>query len=228
MAKEKQFQETGKIDRAGFGSYLTGISKLGWINCDRFSRSGRNLSQLKIAEVEAGTKHYLIYKNIRSFVGPERKENMVLFNGIAVGEAVKLVAVKLQGDKPYMAIKDFELEEGKTMVLDFFPCDLTQIRHELNSVDPTVEKAPESEYDLSLEVFPNPTTEAFTANVQPADKLEKLELYSMNGSVLKSVDSPNQESEETQVSVSDLQSGVYVVTAFFNNGRMTSQRLVVD
>ena len=184
-ADELAFRETGRIDRKGFGSYVAGISQLGWINCDRFSGGEYELSNLTIGEVDAETRFYMIYKDQRSFIGARVHSGEAVYENVAVGEAVKLVSLKLIDDKPYMAIRDFVLGRDEYMVMNYLPCDLEQIRNELNSVDPTVSKVKEETYELTLKVFPNPTTDAFTAVTQPAENLNNLSIYDINGGLVK-------------------------------------------
>lgn len=227
-ASELAFLETGKINREDFGSYLTGISRLGWINCDRFRRGAMDLGTFTIAGVDTYTKHYLIYKNIRSVLGGKPTVDEVVFSNVAIDEPVKLVAIKLVDDKPYMAIKDMVIEGGETLVMDFFPCSLTQIREELNAIDPTVTDTPEETYDLSLKLFPNPTTDAFTALAQPANEVKSLAVYDLSGALIKSVDNVEEETDTENISIEEFDNGVYVVAATYDNGRVATERIVVQ
>jgi len=226
-AAELRYKETGLIDRKGFGSYVAGISKLGWINCDKYTRGGYELTELKVVEVAPETRHYLIYKDIRSLISPRKAVGEVTFVNVPVGEEVKLVALKLVDEKPQMAIKEMKVDYNGKVVLDFFPTDLEQIREELNSVDKTVKKEAAETYDLSLNVYPNPTTLEFTAVAEPRQKLSSLAMYDLNGALMKSIPAREQQ-EQDKISVADFENGVYVVTATYNNGRVTSERIVVQ
>lgn len=229
LAREKRYRETGKIDSRGFGSYVAKISNLGWINCDRFIEQ-RESNKLFVNEAEKGTKHYLIYKDISSIIsGRMLDEDKVTFNSAQLGESVKLVAMKLVDEKPYMAVKDFVIGRNQSITMDFHPCGLNDIKAELNSVDPTLKprSSVTNNEALSLNIFPNPTTDAFTAEVSQEENMIGLAIYDIKGSMVKNIDYNNRD-QNNSVSVSDFESGTYVVTARFSDGRLSSEQLVIS
>jgi len=230
LAREQRYAETGRMDETGFGSYMARVSGLGWINCDRFRRSGTmNTTTLTVAEVEKGTKHYLIYKNIASIIGGSNDGNVSIFREVQKGDPVKLVAVKLVDEKPYMAVRDFVTAEDETVVMDFYPAGLNDIKAELNQVDMarSTTLVQEEAGSLSLSIFPNPTTDAFTAEVSDKEDLAGLAIYDMRGAVVKTIDYATID-KSNPVSVSEFEDGTYVVTARFKDGRVSSEQLIVQ
>ena len=223
---EKRIAEGGTIDRKNFGSYIANISQLGWINCDRFLRSGKELTDITVERTPEGTKVYIIYKNIRSFLTKTSRSNEVTFKSSPIGEPAKLIAVKLMNGKPQMAVRDITIEADQYVSLDFFPAQLTDVRAELNAVDPILNNnRTQPSYDLSLKVFPNPTTEIFTADISPIDKLNELAIYDLSGQLMKTVDTSN---TRQGISVSDFSNGTYVVSAVFENGQRATERVVIQ
>jgi len=223
---EKRIAEGGTIDRKNFGSYIANISQLGWINCDRFERSGKELTNVTVEMTPEDTKVYLIYKDIRSFLSKTSQNSNVVFKNSPIGEPVKVIAVKLVDGKPQMAVRDITIEAGQYVSLDFFPAQLTDVRAELNSVDPVVNKnRTVPSYDLSIKVFPNPTTEVFTADISPLDKLNELAIYDLSGQLMKTVDTSD---TRQGISVSDFSNGTYVVSAVFENGQRATERVVIQ
>ena len=223
---EKRIAEGGTIDRKNFGSYIANISQLGWINCDRFERSGKELTNVTVEMTPEDTKVYLIYKDIRSFLSKTSQNSNVVFKNSPIGEPVKVIAVKLVDGKPQMAVRDITIEANQYVSLDFFPAQLTDVRAELNSVDPIINNSrTQPSYDLSLKVFPNPTTEVFTADVSPIDKLNKLAIYDLSGQLMKTVDTAD---TRQGISVSEFSNGTYVVSAVFDNGQRATERVVIQ
>ena len=129
----KRFKETGKISREGFSRYLVGISRLGWINCDRFWNEDR-LTELTIHNGEKDTKYYMVFKERKSIIRPNARTKQVKFKGIPQDKSVKLIALKVVNEKPYLAVKDHKLGKDDLVSLDFKPATLREIRTELNSV----------------------------------------------------------------------------------------------
>ena len=132
-ATEKRYRETGKISREGFSKYLVGISRLGWINCDRFTNE-EVFTNLTVTNGGDGTRYYLIFKDIRSILRPNARTQDIKFNRIPLDKSVKLVAMKVVDEKPYLAVKDHKLGKDDLVSLDFKPATLREIKTELNSV----------------------------------------------------------------------------------------------
>ncbi len=227
---EKRFQETGRIDRSSFGSYVTGISKLGWINCDAFRR-GYDKGDLIVNKTNSSTRHYLVYKDLRSFIGGRSYVEGTKFNNIALRQPVKLIAVSLVDEKPMMAVQEFTTRADQVIDMELKPCSLDDITAELNSVDRQwVEQKNEPEilsYDLNLKVFPNPTAVSFTAVAEPAAELQEMAIFDMQGKMVRQL-SAGREGVDAPVSVAEFDNGTYVVTAVFKNGRSTSEQLIVQ
>ena len=226
--REQNFLKTGRIDKESFGSYVAAIDKLGWINCDRF-RSGYEKSHLIVNTTDKNTKNYLVYKDLRSFVSGRIYEGHTKFENVAVGQPVKLISISLIDKKPQMAVQEFTISHDQVLDMELKPCSLEDIKAELNSVDNERAKVEEREslsYELDLKVFPNPTAVSFTAVVEPAEEVRDMAIYDLQGKMVKKI-SP-ESGNEVPVSVSEFESGTYLVTAFFNNGNSTSEQLVIQ
>ena len=227
--REQNYLKTGKIDGQSFGSYVSGIDKLGWINCDRF-RPGYEKTDLIVNKVNNSTRHYLVYKDLRSFMSGRRFLERIRFNDAAVGQEVKLISISLVDEKPQMGVQEFTIGHDQVIDVELKPCSLEDIKAELNSVDNERAKGVEQEslsYDLDLKVFPNPTAVSFTAVVAPIEEVREMAIYDLRGKMVKKI-SAGREGSEVPVSVSEFENGTYLVTAFFNNGNSTSEQLVIQ
>lgn len=227
VAMEEQFQKSGSIDRENFGSYVAGISKLGWINCDRFGTFGERVD-VGITSPMAETRYYMIFKNIRSILRPSNKFHHKKWRQVPVGEEVKLIAIQLVNEKPYMAVEDYVIQSGDNDIdFNFYPCDLTDIRQELNEVEMQDEEVSE-ELTLEVRTFPNPATTELSVEVSSPELLSEISLYDMGGNLVKCIQKDNLINKSNTISVSDFENGMYVVNANYSDGRSVSDRVLVS
>ena len=132
---EKAYALNGTIDKKGFNSYVTNIKKLGWINCDRFRDYPEYLmTSLDIRDLDEETRYYLIFKDVRSMLGPKRLKDKLSWTRVPQKENVKIIGVKLVGNKPHIAVKDYVITETNDLTLDFVPGSLIEIKEHLNAL----------------------------------------------------------------------------------------------
>ncbi len=226
-ADMERYAKTGRISNDGFSSYVVGISELGWINCDRFRQSTVRSTVTVLSGSEyQNTRYYMIFKDIRSILTGRRGVGQGQFKNVPVGEAVKLVALKLIDQKPHMAAMDHITGKNDIVKLDFNPVTLEQVKEELNSLDPmSSTETLAAEPVLSVKMFPNPTSESFSVTAEPKELVSEIAMYQMDGALVKSIPS---ESVDNEVSVTDLVSGTYVVSARYTNGQVASERIVIQ
>ena len=98
---------------------------------------------------------------------------------------------------------------------------------ELNSVDPVSNISSVETLSLDLTVFPNPTSRSFTAEVKSPAPLSALSLYDMQGALIRDIPVTS-DGGRIPVSVSDMEDGTYVVTATTQDGRISSEQLVIQ
>lgn len=73
-----------------------------------------------------------------------------------------------------------------------------------------------SENEIGYSVFPNPATDNITVNVE---NFRTINIYNSCGQLVRSTN-------ETSISVSDFEAGVYFVSVIFNNGNVNVQKIV--
>lgn len=127
-----------------------------------------------------------------------------------------------------MAVRDFVIGKNEVITMDFYPAGLNDIKAQLDSVDQAgLPPARPVDEALSLSIYPNPTTEAFTAEVQGDNKVVELAIYDMRGSMVKNIDYATID-QNVPVSVRDIENGTYVVRARLSDGRLSAEQLVVQ
>lgn len=82
----------------------------------------------------------------------------------------------------------------------------------------------ENQYNISFNIYPNPSTHLVNISSESSNKIQKVEVYSIQGKLIKSID--NQNSNLIQMDVRDLNSGIYLVKIESNN-QFAVQRLLV-
>jgi len=138
QAIEEEFAKTGKIDNGEFGKYLTNISQLGWINCDRFANFPQQmLANVYLKDEGDDVKYYLIFTDMKSMLPAKRtkdKESYVIAN-MPQDKQVKIVGVKLNDKEPQMSVIDYKIGKDNYLAMEFNPASLSDIRTELNAID---------------------------------------------------------------------------------------------
>jgi hypothetical protein len=93
------------------------IRQLGWINCDRFYGSGRNLNYyVDIGDSAVNYYTVLVFDKIRSMMRGTISGNRVVFYNIPQGISAKVICIGIQNGKTVAAIK--ALPEYGTLVND--------------------------------------------------------------------------------------------------------------
>ncbi|MDF2455401.1 MAG: hypothetical protein K0R51_1394 [Cytophagaceae bacterium] len=113
--------------------YIFSVTKLGWINCDRFY-SIPNKTKIDVSFTNRGemdqTTAYLVFKNINSVARfYERSSDGVLRSGeIPIGETVTIVAFSLKNGKEHFGLKEITTSENLNVVIDLTEGSEDEIR----------------------------------------------------------------------------------------------------
>jgi len=81
------------------------------------------------------TRYFLIFEDIKSMLRPKVKDGHVVFANIPKNEKVKVLGVKLEDGKPYIAVKDYTTKAKNNLNLEFQPGSLAMIKKELSRLD---------------------------------------------------------------------------------------------
>lgn len=116
-----------KIDQAELNFYTFAVTKLGWINCDRFlDMDASELTNFAVNTTSPNTADVrLIFKDLNSIMQGDYEDGKIVFANLPKGKAVKLVGISYADGKPMMATaetvvgeKGFELTGYKPFTLD--------------------------------------------------------------------------------------------------------------
>ena len=77
-----------------------------------------------------------------------------------------------------------------------------------------------TERAVTFKIYPNPVSEWI--NISSEEKVQKVEIFSLTGSLVKSV-----QQQQMNISVSDLPAGVYMVKIFFEDNNVAKSKLII-
>ena len=102
-----------------------GVTKLGWINCDRFYNSPQNINiecEIPITFEKPKIQYFLIYKSFNGLMQGTMKANddsKLLLSGLPLGENVVLVAFTKSNGELFECKQEFVIQKNKTVQLNF-------------------------------------------------------------------------------------------------------------
>ncbi|MGB0429509.1 MAG: energy transducer TonB [Bacteroidia bacterium] len=90
-------------------------TRLGWINCDRFTRTNRTLYTQNVnTEAETYTNCYLIFHEINSVMPSYPNSTGFKFLNVPVGSKVTLVAISAEDDELKYDVQTFKTQKGNS------------------------------------------------------------------------------------------------------------------
>jgi hypothetical protein len=132
---ENRFKKDGKIGTETINRYVANISQLGWINIDKFYDFDESEAlQMAINESD-NAKFYIVFKNQRTVISPDKLKNHYRFDRLRKGEELKLVGIKLIDAKPYLFQQDIVMDDNKVVEVDYESTTLEEIKKLFNELD---------------------------------------------------------------------------------------------
>ncbi|WP_397444574.1 T9SS type A sorting domain-containing protein [Polaribacter sp. R77954] len=116
---------------------------------------------------------------------------------------------------------DFRWSGTHTMVIDYFKIE------ELNEVSKLSVASQNTTIESQIEIFPNPTANQINFSIKTPLKVVKMELFNMLSSKFYHINDIDFQSKEIQkIDVSQLSKGVYFLKTEFENGSVTSKKIM--
>jgi hypothetical protein len=120
------------LDDAELNYYIFSVSKLGWINCDRFIEFEEKVDL--IVEALEGTKLKMIFQEFNGILKPILKDGKFIFRNVPVGQSATLVGIDNSGDGLLAAFKSINVEDKPIDNLQFTEITLGQLKEKLNDL----------------------------------------------------------------------------------------------
>jgi len=116
--------------------YLFSTTQLGWLNCDRFLKENRKLTDLFILnENPDNTIVNVIFHRFKSLVRGNIESEKVFFRNIPEGERVTIVAIKANESKILFSVTETAVTDNKEVTLDFQQVTLELLKKEMEKLN---------------------------------------------------------------------------------------------
>lgn len=131
--RNENYNETSVFD---VNRYLFSTTQLGWLNCDRFLKENRKLTDLFILnENSDNTIVNVIFHRFKSLVPGNIESEKVIFRSIPEGEMVTIVAIKADESKILFSVTETVVTEKKEVTLDFRQVTLELLKKEMEKLN---------------------------------------------------------------------------------------------
>lgn len=131
--EDENYNETSVFD---VNRYLFSTTQLGWLNCDRFLKENRKLTDLFILnENSKNTIVNVIFHRFKSLVPGNIESEKIVFRNIPEGEKVTIVAVKADESKILFSVTETAVTEKKEVTLDFQQVTLELLKKEMEKLN---------------------------------------------------------------------------------------------
>ncbi|HKC69667.1 MAG TPA: hypothetical protein VKG26_15625, partial [Bacteroidia bacterium] len=116
---EAQYAKIAKADSIFEDFNALSITKLGWINCDRFNNDPNEKIEFVIENEDISFQARLVFTDIKSMM-PSRlnNNNKNCFSNIPLNKNVRVVAIRITDSEPYIALAETNTNT-KTCKLEF-------------------------------------------------------------------------------------------------------------
>jgi len=115
--------------------YVATVSKLGWINCDRFYNDPAEKMEVLIQEAEDATL-YAICKDINAMLPFHRNsEGTYAANGLPKGKKITIIAIKIKDGMPQFAQQDMKVGDATLSNMAYKSLPLRELKEELRKLN---------------------------------------------------------------------------------------------
>jgi hypothetical protein len=127
-------QPIKNINAAELEYYIFSVSKLGWINCDRFLESEKTLDYIVNIQ-EKDTKIKMVFKDIDGVLMANTKDGKFVFSKVPVGSKVTIVAIKNTNGQFQTAFHKVTISDQPLETLVFKETTLTELKQQLEKLN---------------------------------------------------------------------------------------------
>lgn len=128
--------DTSKFTKREVERYVFGLSRLGWVNLDRFVNSNKQKIKYKFKIKDAnGANVKMVFKSISSILPSKKYLNDYDFGMLPVDEEIKIIAIKEKDGKYFLSIKDTTTKANPSIDLDFKEVTIQELRQELEALN---------------------------------------------------------------------------------------------
>jgi len=135
--KYSKYRQTviDKMDLNELNTYIFSVSKLGWINCDRFwDYDSEKVDFLIATDNPDNADIKLIFTDINSILKGEYDNGQIIFRNVPLSEKVKVVGLNVVNEKPVMAVKNTVINKELFNLNDYNEFTISELQNEMKGL----------------------------------------------------------------------------------------------
>ncbi|MCW5924692.1 MAG: OmpA family protein [Saprospiraceae bacterium] len=135
--REKELLEAATTQDAAvaLNAYVADVTRLGWINCDKFLDDPAERVQLVVNEPE-DAMIYAVCRDISSILPLNRyKDGSYSVSGLPKGRKVSVVSIKLKEGVPFFAMRDARAGDADALNMEYKSMTLRDLKEELKKLN---------------------------------------------------------------------------------------------
>jgi len=122
------------VDDAELDYYIFSVSKLGWINCDRFIEMEQTLDMIVDIPFDPGTNFKMVFSDIDGVLKADVVNNQYVFKKVPKDRYVTLIGMKEENGKLLTAFKKLPITNQPVVEWTFEETTLSKLREQLNAL----------------------------------------------------------------------------------------------
>ena len=120
-SKYKKYEKSPirNVDDAELNYFVFSVSKLGWINCDRFLESEKTVDYFVQIPTDKNTKIKMVFKDINGILMATSTDEKFVFSKVPIGRQVTIVAIKNTNGQFQTAFQEVTISNKSLEALAF-------------------------------------------------------------------------------------------------------------
>ncbi|MCY1720763.1 energy transducer TonB [Prolixibacteraceae bacterium Z1-6] len=116
--------------------YIFSATQLGWLNCDKFYKSDKSLTNIFILENNPDEVIVsVIFHRFRSIIRGKNESDKIVFKNLPLGEKVTIVALKTEGNKIFLAVNETEITNEPEIIPDYKKVTMKLLKKKMEELD---------------------------------------------------------------------------------------------
>lgn len=131
VSKERSMytHSSPKSDGHEIGYYTFAVTQLDWVNVGRYSKNKEARINMKATDHSQHMEVRMVFHNIKSVLTPNNGRKN--FENIRMNKDVSFVAIKIEDNKPFLAIRTMKTQQGAIGDFDFRQMTVAELREKI-------------------------------------------------------------------------------------------------
>lgn len=123
------------MDEAELNYFVFSVSKLGWINCDRFLESEKTIDYFVLTPPDKNTKIKMVFKDLNGILMASSTDGKFVFSKVPIGRQVTIVGIKNINGQFQTAFQEVSISNNSLETLAFKETTLTELKQQLEKLN---------------------------------------------------------------------------------------------